>query len=188
MELSKAQVLADERNLRLTTNNHSPSSDSLHKKVKQLQDATTYYQHELVNTANKKHISGLLQATEYELSLINKKIKQQAVDAPSDENMLTVDRLYSYVKRIPENVSVLELFEGVDSSYLVEFNAKGIQSVRMIPAGRQLHATIKQFMQRWFNSGPSAMINEPKPFYNACHELYKVIFGNHPWKTGQHTS
>jgi CHAT domain-containing protein len=186
MELSKAQVLSDERNLRLARTNHSSSSDSLLKKVKQLQEAITYYQHELVNTANKKQISALLQATEYELSLINKKLNQQAAYASTDENMLTVERLYNCLKRIPENVLVLELFEGVDSSYLIECNEKGIQSIRLIPAGRQLHVTIQQFMQRWFGKGPSAMLNEPQPFYNACYELYRTIFSNYHWKPKQH--
>ncbi len=186
MELSKAQVLSDERNLRLASTDHTTSSDSLMKKAKQLQEAITYYQHELVNTANKKQISGLLQATEYELSLLNKKLNQQTAYASTDESMLTINRLYNFLKRIPEKVSVLELFEGVDSSYLIECNAKGIQLVRLIPAGKQLHITIQQFMERWFGNGPSTMLNEPQSFYDSCHELYKVIFGNYHWEAGQH--
>jgi CHAT domain-containing protein/tetratricopeptide (TPR) repeat protein len=181
-ELSKAQVLMDERNMRSEKTSGFSSSDSLLKRARQLQQAINYYQHELVNAADKKQMNALLQGTEYELALLRKKIKQHTAYAAAGETMLTVEELYGFCKQLPPNVTVLEFFEGKNRSYMIEVNASGIQAVRLITEAKQLRTAVKQFMQRWFAHGPSAMINEPKIFYQSCYDLYAGIFAGYKWK------
>jgi Uncharacterized protein conserved in bacteria len=172
-EISRAQVLMDERRWRMQ---QASFSDTLEQKLKQLQNAIVYYQQELLQTANKQHIQSLLQTTEYELLLLNKKLKQQ------DDDMLTVQALQKMFKTIPAHVTVLEFFAGRDTSFIIELNRAGIQQVYSLPANDSLQA----FMQYWFANGPSNMINHPRRFYDACHAVYQSIFSHYSWKKGNH--
>lgn len=145
-----------------------------------------YYQHELLNAKEKKNINGLLQQAEYDLSLLNKKIKQQSFHTASNTNILTVKSLNDIIKHIPAGVTMLELVAGHDSSFIIELDNKGIQSVQVIDASQALHNDIPKFMHRWFAGGPSAMMNEPRTFYAACYTMYQSIFKNRSWKKERH--
>jgi CHAT domain-containing protein len=174
-EISKAQVLSDERRGRSL----SYATDTINIKITRLQEAVNYYQHELVFAADKENIGKLLQGAEYELALLMKKLNR-----PEDHDLLSGERLQQMLKSLPQNVTVLEFFEGIDSSYIIEADATGVQSIRRIP-GRKTSDSIRQFMQRWFSSGAGAMLNAPKSFYEASHHLYKDIFGDYAWKKGR---
>jgi CHAT domain-containing protein len=184
-EMSRAQVLMDERRSRMEESRVYSPADSLLRQAKQLQQAIMYYQHELLNAKEKKPISSLLQQAEYDLSLLNKKIKQQSHNAISSTNTLTIKTLYDIMQHIPAGVTMLELVAGHDSSFIIELDHKGIQSVQLIEASNALHNDIPQFMHRWFASGPSPMMNEPRSFYAACYSMYQSIFKNRIWKKEQ---
>lgn len=170
-ELSKAQILSDERNGRLIPTANQLSSDSVYRRIRQLQEAINYYQHEAVHTTNKQNINTLLQSAEYELSQLTRKMK-------TSEEETSLQDLY---KTIPPNVSLLEFFEGEDSSYIIEASAAGVQSIHVIAGSLQLGASIQQFMKRWFDNA-GAMQNEPKKFYEASQALYQSIFANYAWQ------
>jgi CHAT domain-containing protein len=176
-EVSRAQVLMDERQSRMQT------TDSLTLTSKQLQNAIVYYQHELLNSTNKKLISTLLQGAEYDLSLLQKK---QRLGDEQKSSMLTVPQLYNLFNKIPATVTVLEFFAGSDTSFIIELEKTGIKSIHCIPHGRPLHDTIQHFMQQWFANGPSHMINTPRLFYQACYTIYHTIFKNYSWKKERH--
>jgi CHAT domain-containing protein len=183
-EMSRAQVLMDERRARMDLPGNSPA-DSLLRRSKQLQQAILYYQHELLSTKNKKNITTLLQQSEYDLSLLNKKIKQSFTNG-SDTSSLTGKTIANIIQHIPSQVTMLEFVAGSDSSFIIELNNRGIQSVQVINAGNALHNTIVRFMQRWFAAGPSAMMNEPRNFYTECYNIYHVIFKNRVWEKDRH--
>jgi tetratricopeptide (TPR) repeat protein len=185
-EMSRAQVLMDERQSRMDVAGISLPGDSLMQRAKQLQQAILYYQREMVNTNNKKSISPLMQQAEYDLSLLNKKIKQQAFIEKNDTATLNEEALYTMITHIPAGVTMLELVAGSDSSFIIELNNKGIQSVQVINADSALHNDIPAFMQRWFAGGPSAMMNEPRTFYAACYRIYQSVFKNRTWKKDLH--
>jgi tetratricopeptide (TPR) repeat protein len=182
-EMSRAQVLLDERRSRTDMQTRSLPGDSLMRQSKQLQQAILYYQREILNTKSKKNISVLLQQAEYDLSLLNKKIKQQAFTAGRESNALTVQALNNMIQYIPARVTILEFVAGSGSSFIMELNNKGIQSVQVI---NNLQSDISVFMQRWFTGGPGAMMNEPRSFYAACHKIYRSIFKNRSWEKDRH--
>jgi CHAT domain-containing protein len=182
-ELSKSQVLLDERNRRQAPGNISITEDTLFQKARHLQEVINYYQHELVQGADKKTTGILLQSAEYELGILNKKLNRQS--GAGDETPLTIEQLHGLVKEIPPTISVLEFFEGADSSFMIELDATGIQSVHLITAGRQLRSDIQHFMQHWFAGGVSAMMNEPKQFYQSCYAIYTGLFSSFQWKQNQ---
>jgi CHAT domain-containing protein len=180
-ELSKAQILADERNARLMP---VQSPDTLYRKIRQLQEAVNYYQHEAVDAKDKQSVNNLLQAAEYELAMLLKKEKQSENYPPAEE-LLNTGSIQEMLKTIPPNISMLEFFEGTDSSYIIEADAGGIHSVRMISGGKKVRGDISRFMQQWFSGGPGAMQNAPKNYYEAAHGLYQSVFGDYAWKTGR---
>lgn len=183
-EMSRAQVLLDERQRRLEAATHT-KSDTLLRRAKQLQQAILYYQHELLNAKTNDNLKALLQQAEYDLSLLNKKIKKTAAN-DSDTNSLSPGSIANILKHIPPQVTMLEFVAGSDSSFVIELNNQGIQSVQVIDAGHELHDHIFQFMQRWFAAGPSAMMNEPRDFYKECYYIYNSIFKDRVWLNNRH--
>jgi CHAT domain-containing protein len=184
-EMSRAQVLMDERRSRMKMSGINPAVDSLLRQAAQLQQAIMYYQHELLNAKENINISSLLQQAEYDLSLLNKKIQQQSFNAINSTNTISIKTLNEFIKHIPAGVTMLEFAAGNDSSFIIELDNKGIQSVQVIDASHTLHNDILKFMHHWFASGPSAMMNEPRNFYTECYSIYHTIFKNRSWKKGQ---
>lgn len=183
-ELSKAQVLLEEREARSRKTVLSPA-DSLAVQAKRLQVAITYYQYEWLMAKDKFKLKTLLEAATYELSLLNKKIKQRP-GMLYQEQILDMEQLQRMMSAIPDRTVVLEFFEGADSSYIIELTRSGIQSVRTAPGAQSLRSSIQSFMQRWFAGGPAAMMNAPAGFYQECAALYKSIFSAYTWKEGHH--
>jgi CHAT domain-containing protein len=184
-EMSRAQVLLDERQVRSEATAYS-AADTLLRRTKQLQQAIQYYNQELLSTKNGGQVSFLLRQAEYDLSLLNKKIKR---DAYGDNRYISAhgDTLVQAITRfIPGKVTMLEFIACNDTSFIIELNNKGIQSVQVIDAGQPLHNTIGRFMQHWFANGPSAMMNEPRTFYTECHNIYRTIFKNRVWEKDRH--
>jgi CHAT domain-containing protein len=175
-ELSKAQILSDERNGRLIPTANQQSSDSVYRRIRQLQEAINYYQHEAVHAANKQNINTLLQSAEYELAQLTRQMK-------TNEPETAGANLQQLFKTVPPNVSLLEFFEGEDSSYIIEAGASGVRSVHIIAGSRQLGPAIQQFMKQWFDNA-GAMQNEPRKFYQASRTLYQTIFGDYNWQKG----
>jgi tetratricopeptide (TPR) repeat protein len=181
-ELSKAQVLAEERAARIDQAQHKQSTDSITRKMRQLQDAIIYYQHELAVAPNNKNIPALLQVAEYELSLLNKKNPMQDL---STVNMIGMAQLHQYFQRIPVGVTVLEFFAGFNNAYVIEADNKGVNNVRSIENSGQVQHAVQQFMGRWFLKGAGPMMNAPKQYFGESYAIYKSLFAGYKWTVGQ---
>jgi CHAT domain-containing protein len=184
-EMSRAQVLLDERQARLETTSHSPN-DSLLRRSKQLQQAIQFYQHELLSPKAGKQVYFLLRQAEYDLSLLNKKTKHLTTDDSRYISWQSDTMLSTIARFIPNNVTMLEFADCNDSSFIIEIDNQGIQKIHVINAGNTLHNTIAKFMLRWFATGPAAMMNEPRSFYTECHNIYKTIFKDYVWEKDRH--
>jgi CHAT domain-containing protein len=178
-ELSKAQILSDERNGRLIPTAGQQSSDTLYRKIRQLQEAVNYYQHEAVHSKDKEAINTLQQSAEYELAQLTRKMKTRAFE--TGNKFISREDLLHILKTIPADVSLLEFYEGTDSSYIIEADAGGVRSIRAIAGSNQLGAAVQQFMKDWFGNA-GAMQNAPKKFYETSHTLYQSIFSNYNWQ------
>lgn len=181
-ELSKAQVLAEERAVRIEQAQHKQPADSITRKARQLQDVIIYYQHELAATSGNKHIPALLQAAEYELSLLNKK---KATQDPVVANTIGMVQLHHYFERIPAGVTVLEFFAGPDNTYIIEAANKGISNVRRIENSGLLQSTVQQFMTQWFLKGAGPMMNNPQQYFRESYTIYTALFAGYKWIAGQ---
>lgn len=180
-ELSKAQVLADERAARLDEARQQ-RPDSMARKARQLQDAIIYYQRELAAIPGRKNMAELLQASEYELSLLNKQYANQDTAAA---HLISITRLQQYMQQIPVGVTVLEFFAGQQHCYLIEAGNKGISDIRRIENSSQLQHRLQQFMAQWFLNGAAAMMNAPQQFFRESHDIYTALFAGYNWAAGQ---
>jgi CHAT domain-containing protein len=181
-ELSKAQVLAEERAARLGQAKNVHPADSVARKAQRLQEAIIYYQHEAAAAPGNKNIPALLQAAEYELSLLNKKNKLRNNNDSSGQTMISMVQLHHFFQGIPPQVTALEFFAGHDNSYIIEMDNKGISGVRLIANSSALQDTVQQFMRQWFVKGPAPMMNTPQPFFRQCSEIYARLFTGYNWQ------
>lgn len=181
-ELSKAQLLLEEKQYRQSIVPFLLPGDSLLRKERQLQQAITYYKHELLASGGKTGQSSLLQKTEHELALLEKN-KRWVTFSKGDNGLLPTPE--SLCRSIPDSTTVLEFFEGKDTSYVLEITREGIQKVGFMSSAASNHRQIQQFIQRWFSAGPAAMINDPHTFFKENYSLYHAIIGAREWKPTQ---
>lgn len=178
-ELSKAQVLQDERMARWQQGSNMRPPDSLFGKRKRLQEAITYYQHELMEAreADKSNYQSLLQTAEYELTLLNKKDGQKH----KVPEMLTVATLQRMYESLPEGTDVISFFSGKRDSYRIRFNNTGVSDIALLKGEDFLRAPVLNFVTKWFGNGPAAMINEPLVYGQESAKIYGYAFGKPDW-------
>jgi tetratricopeptide (TPR) repeat protein len=184
-ELSKAQLLADERAARSAQAKGGHTMDSIGKRAARLRDAVIYYQRELAAAPGNKTIPDLLQTAEYELSVLNKTGRVPEGKDTGEAKMISLVQLHHYFQRIPLQVTVLEFFAGMDSTYIIEIDNKGVRGVRSIGHSHVLELEAGRFMRQWFMNGPAAMINEPRVFYEQCYHLYNRLFTDYVWDSAR---
>ncbi|MBO9634176.1 MAG: CHAT domain-containing protein [Chitinophagaceae bacterium] len=172
-ELSKAQVLQDERMMRYTRRNHN--NDSLLVQQKRLQEAVIYYQHELMDakSSEKGNIRSLLQTAEYELAMLNKR-----TNALSASGILTAASLQDMYSTLPEHTSMISFFNGKKNSYLIRFDKNGVQELQVLPGAETLREPVKNFVTKWFGNGPNAMMNQPGQYCEESFKIWQALFGN----------
>lgn len=175
-ELSKAQVLQDERMMRYTVSSQFRSSDSLFLQQKRLQEAVIYYQHELMDakTSNKTNIQNLLQTAEYELVLLGKRTGGSVIQS---SEMLTAAGLQKLYESLPGDLQMISFFNGKNTSYLIRFNQEGVQEILQLPGADKLGKPVMSFVSKWFGNGPGEMINQPSQYCKESQQLYQQIFG-----------
>ncbi|WEK35058.1 MAG: CHAT domain-containing protein [Candidatus Pseudobacter hemicellulosilyticus] len=183
-ELSKAQVLMEERVARLKTGT-IPMTDTLALRQYRLREAVVTYQHELATGNAPAKWRNLLQATEYELSLLNKKIRLTAAAGLPEPALPDAGLLQTWYSLLPADVIVLEFFEGQPYSYLMELDRNGLRSTVRLPGRDSLRQLIPPFLQRWFTQGAAAMLNEPQEYYRDAHAIYDLLFGHTQWQPGR---
>ncbi|NML23473.1 CHAT domain-containing protein [Pseudoflavitalea sp. G-6-1-2] len=182
-ELSKAQVLQEERSLRWQFRSNA-SSDVLQNKKRRLQEAIIYYQHEIIEARGKEKekLSALAEETEYELTLLNKRNNDSSVTASSG---LTSADLLQMLTAIPAGTSMLSFFEGRNNSYVIRFNAQGVTDLIRLQGADQLAGSIRSFVKKWYGSGAQPMINAPVVYAAESYHLYNTILGQLKWAPGQ---
>lgn len=171
-ELSKAQVLQDERMMRYRMRSHN--NDSLLLQQKRLQEAVNYYQHELMDakSSEKGNIQSLLQTAEYELAMLNKRTNTQ-----SSSGILTANSLQEMYSALPEHTSMISFFNGKKNSYLICFDKNGVKELQLLPGAETLNAPVKSFASKWFGNGPNAMINQPGQYCDESFKIWQTVFG-----------
>ena len=172
MENSKSQLLWEE----MQQQTHYAGNDSLHKRIRLLEQAQLYYRREALQSGKA---DSMLQQREqrvaWDLATLRKKIN--AIPG-ADTDRLSAD---SMLRLLPPGQLIRSFFTGNHALYSVEMDRNGIRYADSTAIDRN---AVINFRQQYFESGPQAMINNPKAYYNAAYQLYTQIFAGHPLQTG----
>ena len=177
-EMSKAQLLLDEmiNNLRY---NQQKNKDSLLYKQQQMIQAVSFYEKEAaLNETNGKPDSNSIvakQELEFELSLIQKQVKEKY---PLQENLMTDGELPaadSLLQNIEAGTTVLEYFTGEKNIYVIEAEKNKITGIRKIENADSVLQMTKNFVDTYFQQGPANMMNDPQHYYKNAFAVYQIL-------------
>jgi len=168
-ELTKARTLADQiqhNNQQFASNRH----DSTLRKRLDLERAIAYNERLVMTEKNGAKYQEKVNALKYDLSLINKKYREQSAGTVSP----TADMLAA----LPKNLHAIEFFFGSRGVYAIGIKNNSVEKVIRIAGADSLRQQLTQFMNTYYRSGPNAMLNSPKAFFMASNSLYTTLFKN----------
>ncbi|MBO9728101.1 MAG: CHAT domain-containing protein [Chitinophaga sp.] len=172
MENSKSQLLWEE----MQQQTHYAGNDTLHKRIRLLEQAQLYYRKEALQTG---HPDSLLQQREQRISWDLATLRKKIHPAPgTDTDVFPLD---SILRILAPQQLIRTFFTGQQTLYTVELDQHGI---RYIDSSAIDGNNILRFSQQYFETGPQAMLNNPKAYYNAAYQLYTQLFAPHPLQAG----
>ena len=180
-EMSKAQLLLDEM-MNSLRYNRTKNNDTLLNKEQQMMQAISFYEKEAsMNVANGKTDSNASTAKkelQFELSLIQKQVKEKYPlqdNLISDEVLPSVDSLLQNIKT---GTTVIEFFTGEKNIYSIEAEKNKIVQIRKIEQADSVLDKVKFFVDRYFQSGPANMMNNPQQYYRDAFVIHQTLFKN----------
>lgn len=173
MENSKSQLLWEE----MQQQTHYTGNDSLHKRIRLLEQAQLYYRREALQSGRYDSLLQLReQRVAWDLATLRKKIR---IVPGADADQLPAD---SMLRLLQPGQLIRTFFTGNRTLYSIELDRNGICYVDSTSIDK---AAIAHFRQQYFDAGPQAMINNPQAYYNGAYQLYAQIFAHHPLQTGK---
>lgn len=177
-EQSKARTLFDQikRNQQSLLSNRK---DSLFIKKQAFERAIIYNEKQELEAKNKvanKNTDSL----KFYLALIDKQIKQKYKQFNLN-NELNVTKL---LKTLPK-ANIIEYFVGRNTIYAIVIKDGQVNQVVKLAHADQIKLNTKTYADHYFQQGPNAMLNDPKTFYSASHQLYQQLLGQIKFGKGE---
>ncbi|GAB3364476.1 hypothetical protein GCM10027566_33950 [Arachidicoccus ginsenosidivorans] len=175
-EAHKARLLLDDLQ-KSSAYSSQASDDSLLIQQKKLRQVISFYIHSKMDaleenqTAENQDWQQKIEATKYELSLIDKQVKEKypAITWDSQIDINTI------ISALPPGMIAWEYFTGPDKWYGFSINNKGILSFTSLNVTMDFPDKVAQFVHRWFSNGPEQMVNNPALFYKNAFYLYQRL-------------
>jgi len=168
-EQSKSRTLLDQinRNQLLAAANQK---DSLFIKKQAYERAIIYNEKlEIEGKSNKN--STETAKLKYLLALVNKQIKQTHKQFNTDSYNIPISKVLSGLP----NQKIIEYFFGRDAVYIIDIESRKVNDVIKLENSAKIRSTIQNYVNTYFQHGADAMINAPKSFYLASHQIYQTI-------------
>ncbi|HLR36982.1 MAG TPA: CHAT domain-containing protein, partial [Chitinophagaceae bacterium] len=175
-EQHKARLLLNDLQKELS-HTQSPKNDSLFIKQKRLKQAIAYYTHSYIQATLQQQSQDSSQwkhqidQTQYQLSLIHEKIKNQYPNLNWDTSI----RLKELFKNIPDSTIFREYFTGIDCWYAFAVSQQGVVAFSKLGKSGKLTAQVSNFINHWFSNGSGAMVNHPKAYFQKANQLYQKL-------------
>ncbi|TCC92200.1 CHAT domain-containing protein [Pedobacter frigiditerrae] len=168
-EQSKSRTLLDQinRNQVLAAANQK---DSLFIKKQAYEKAIIYNEKQEIEGKSNKSSTETAKL-KYFLALVNKQIKQTHKQFNSDRFNTPITKV---LLALP-NQKIIEYFFGKDAVYIIDINNRQVNNVIKLDNSRLIKTAIQTYANTYFQHGADAMINEPKAFYLASHQIYQTI-------------
>ena len=166
-EQTKARTLADQiqhNNQQFANNRH----DSTLRKRADLERAIAYNERLVMTERNTAKYQEKVNALKYDLSLINKKYREQSAGMVSS----AMDMLSA----LPKVLHAVEFFFGDRGVYAIDIKNNAVDNVLRIAGADSLRLQLTQFINTYYRNGPNAMLNSPKEFYTTSNNLYTTLF------------
>jgi len=177
-EQSKARTLFDQikRNQQSLLSNRN---DSLFIKKQAFERAIIYNEKQELEAKNKaanKNTDSL----KFYLALIDKQIKQKY----KQFNLVNELNVAKLLKTLPK-ANIIEYFVGRNAIYAIVIKDGQVNQVVKLAHADQIKFNTKTYADHYFQQGPNAMLNDPKKFYSASHQLYQQLLGQIKFGKGE---
>ncbi len=175
MEKSKAQVLFEEQQFNIQ-NSRLQMKDSLLDRQKQLQQAMAYYDRE--QALRGRTAKDQREALAYELSQVQLQLKKKYPRFFETTSSAPAFLPTCPGKDLPGGLTVKDFFWGGDYLYVIDFDRKGITSVRRLPDAEEKQAFVHAFVAKFFQKGPQAMQNAPQEYYRDAYKIFQWLWND----------
>jgi hypothetical protein len=175
-EQTKARTLADQiqhNNQQFASNRH----DSNLRKQLDLERAIAYNERLAMTEENGTKYQGKVNALKYDLSLINKKYREQSAG--------TVSPAVDLLSALPKPLHAIEFFFGARGVYAIDIKSNAVERVLRIAGADSLRQQLTLFMNTYYRNGPNGMLNSPKAFFIASNSVYTILFKNTPLQANE---
>lgn len=156
------------------------TKDTLFRKKQKLEQAIIFNEKQEIeeNTAAiKKNTSAL----KFDLAIINKQIKQKYKVFDLSAQNFSVKQLLA---ALPKQ-RVIEYFFGNSSVYLINLKDNKVTNVVKIGDADTIKESILSYTNTYFSKGADAMMNNPKAFFGHSYGIFKSLFGQVNFVTGE---
>jgi CHAT domain-containing protein/tetratricopeptide (TPR) repeat protein len=175
-EQTKARTLADQiqhNNQQFANNRH----DSTLRKRTDLERAIVYNERLAMTEKNIAKYQEKVNALKYDLSLINKKYREQSAG--------TVLSATDMLAALPKPLHAIEFFFGSRGVYTIDIKNNIVEKVTRIAGADSLRQQLTQFINTYYRNGPNAMLNSPKAFFMASNSIYNTLFKSTALQTNE---
>jgi CHAT domain-containing protein/tetratricopeptide (TPR) repeat protein len=175
-EQTKARTLADQiqhNNQHFANNRH----DSTLRKRTDLERAIVYNERLAMTEKNIAKYQEKVNALKYDLSLINKKYREQSAG--------TVLSATDMLAALPKPLHAIEFFFGSRGVYTIDIKNNIVEKVTRIAGADSLRQQLTQFINTYYRNGPNAMLNSPKAFFMASNSIYNTLFKSTALQTNE---
>ena len=171
VEQTKARTLLD--NIRRNQQQLSmQTGDSLLKEKNSLERAISYQEKEqLQNPEDQIPTEERIQELKFRLNYIEKKLSLKYPSLVTDARQTTLNAA-RLLKKIPRQAQFLEFFMGEQHLYSLLIHQGSIVQVHKQGSAAALKHILSAFNEKYYQQGPSAMINQPKVFFNLSKSIY----------------
>jgi CHAT domain-containing protein len=174
-EKSKARLLLDEIASNLYYNRINNRDPLLQKQWQAIQTVNMYEKDVLENRDKSLQADSLRKDAQYELSLIQKQVKDKyPMVAELEQSPLST--INGLLENLALNTTVLEYFAGEKAIYIIEAVKGKIVDIRKLDNASDIKEYIKEFVFKWFQQGPDKMINNPQGYYKQAYILYHLLY------------
>jgi CHAT domain-containing protein len=164
-ERSKARTLAEQIERNKAALLKSNKKDSLFTKKNGLERAILY--EERLSIEDPKNASAqALASLKFDLALVDKAIAQKY-----PHQSATLAHTPINLKNLPKHQFIVYFF-GEKDVYGIVIKQQAIDRIVKFPNAQKLKSQLELYVNTYFQKGPSAMLNNPKAFYESAYQVF----------------
>ncbi|MNK09102.1 CHAT domain protein [compost metagenome] len=167
-EQSKSRTLLDQMQRNQQSVSKNIQSDRLFLKKQQLERNISYLEKQIIEEPNSNSAKDV-EALKYDLALLNKALskKYKYLDTEDYQSKIQINKL--------PNHRFIEYFIGEQHVYIININHNKIEGVVKLADAEKVKSALRSFVQTYFHNGPNAMLNNPQAFFQASHDIYRLV-------------